>query len=186
MTISFSFSNLPYFRVSVVNFCQQYLLGNNTQNLHYPDCPHIRLQNFCLTFRRAVKIPKLQHRRDLKVSASLHFCYVTEQDDVGYSDVAAAVAAAKSRQLCQTLRPHRQQPNRLFCPWDSPGKNTGVGCHFLLQCTKVKNESQVVQSCLTLSDSMDSSLPGSSVLGILLARVLEWVAIAFSEQNYVN
>ena len=88
--------------------------------------------------------------------------------------------------MLDSVRPHRWQPNRLFCPWDSPGKNTGVGCHFLLQGTKVKNESQVAQSCLTLSDSMDSSLPGSSVLGILLARVLEWVAIAFSEQNYVN
>ena len=66
-------------------------------------------------------------------------------------------------------------------PWDSPGKNTGVGCHFLLQCMKVKSESEVAQSCLTLSDSMDCSLPGSSVHGIFQARVLEWGAIAFSE-----
>ena len=63
---------------------------------------------------------------------------------------------------------------------DSPGKNTGVGCHFLLQCMKVKSESEVVQSCLTLSDPMDCSLPGSSVHGIFQARVLEWGAIAFS------
>ena len=62
-------------------------------------------------------------------------------------------------------------------PWDSPGKNTGVGCHFLLQCTKVKNESEVAQLCLTLSDPMDCSLPGSSVHGIFQARVLEWGAI---------
>ena len=61
------------------------------------------------------------------------------------------------------VRPHRRQPTRLRCPWDSPGKNTGVGCHFLLQCMKVKSESEVAQSCLTLSDSMDCSLPGSSV-----------------------
>ena len=65
-------------------------------------------------------------------------------------------------------------------PWDSPGKNTGVGCHFLLQCMKVKSESEVTQSCLTLRDPMDYSLPGSSVHGILQARVLEWGAIAFS------
>ena len=65
-------------------------------------------------------------------------------------------------------------------PWDSPGKNSGVGCHFLLQCMKVKSESEVVQSCLTLSDPMDCSPPGSSVHGIFQARVLEWVDIAFS------
>ena len=65
-------------------------------------------------------------------------------------------------------------------PWDSPGKNTGVGCHFLLQCMKVKSESQVAQSYPTLSDPMDCSLPGSSAHGIFQARVLEWAAIAFS------
>jgi len=65
-------------------------------------------------------------------------------------------------------------------PWDSPGKNTGVGCHFLLQCIKVKSESEVAQSCLTLSDPMDCSTPGSSIHGIFQARVLEWVAISFS------
>ena len=76
--------------------------------------------------------------------------------------------------------PHRQQPTRLLCPWDSPGKNTGVGCHFPLQCMKVKSESEVAQSCPTLSDPMDCSLPGSSAHGIFRARVLEWGAIAFS------
>ena len=65
--------------------------------------------------------------------------------------------------------------------WDPPGKNTGVGCHFLLQCMKVKSESEVAQSCLTLRDPMDGSLPGSSVHGIFPARILEWGAIAFSE-----
>ena len=74
----------------------------------------------------------------------------------------------------------RWQPTRLSRPWDSPGKNTGVGCHFLLQCMKVKSESEVTQSCLTLCDPMDSSLPGSSVHGIFQARVLERGAIAFS------
>ena len=70
---------------------------------------------------------------------------------------------------------------RLPCPWDSPGKNTGVGCHFLLQCMKVKSESEVAQSCPTLLDPMDCSLPGSSIHGIFQAKVLEWGAIAFSE-----
>ena len=81
-------------------------------------------------------------------------------------------------QLCAT---HRQQPTRLPHPWDSPGKNTEVGCQFLLQCRKVKkNESEVAQSCPTLSDPMDCSLAGSSPHGIFQARVLEWGAIAFS------
>ena len=75
---------------------------------------------------------------------------------------------------------HRWQPMRLPCPWDSPGKNTGVGCHFLLQCMKVKSESEVAQSCPTLCDPRDGSPPGSPVLGILQARTLEWVAISFS------
>ena len=79
--------------------------------------------------------------------------------------------------MSDSVQPHRRQPTRLPHPWDSPGKNTGVGCHFLLQCMKVKSESEVVQSCLTLSDPMDCSLPGSSVHGVYQARVLEWVAI---------
>ena len=78
------------------------------------------------------------------------------------------------------MRPHRQQPTRLLCPWDSPGKNTGVGCHFLLQCRKMKRESEVAQSCPTLSEPMDCSLSGSSIHGIFQAGVLEWGAIAFS------
>ena len=90
---------------------------------------------------------------------------------------AAAAAAAKSPQLCPSVRPHRRQPTRLPHPWGSPGKNTGVGCHFLLQCMKVKSESEVAQLCQTLSDPMDCSLPGSSFHGIFQARELEWVAI---------
>ena len=83
--------------------------------------------------------------------------------------------------MSDSVRPHRQQPTRLPHPWDSPGKNTGVGCHFLLQCRKVKSESEVAQSCPTLSDPIDCSPPGSSVHGIFQARVLEWGAIAFSD-----
>ena len=78
------------------------------------------------------------------------------------------------------MQPHRWQPTRLPHPWDSPGKNTGVGCHFLLQCMKVKSESEVAQSCPTLTDPMDCSPPGSSIHGIFQARVMEWVAIFFS------
>ena len=76
--------------------------------------------------------------------------------------------------MSDSVRLHRRQPTRLPRPWDSPGKNTGVSCHFLLQCMKVKSESEVTQLCPTLSDPMDCSLPGSSVHGIFQARVLEW------------
>ena len=86
--------------------------------------------------------------------------------------------------MSDSVQPHRQQPTRLPQLWDSPGKNTGVGCHFLLQGMKVKSESQVAQSCLTLSNPMDCSPPGSSVRGIFQARVLEWGAIAFSGAHY--
>ena len=85
--------------------------------------------------------------------------------------------------MSHSVRPHRQQPTRLPPPWDSPGKNTGVGCHFLLQCMKVKSESEVAQSCPTLRDPMDCSLPGSSIHGTFQAKVLEWGAIAFSEED---
>ena len=91
-------------------------------------------------------------------------------------DWGRAAAAAKSLQSCPTLF----DPTRLPRPWDSLGKNTGGGCHFLLQCMKVKRESEVAQSSPTLSDPMDCSPPGSSVHGIFQARVLEWGAIAFS------
>ena len=74
--------------------------------------------------------------------------------------------------VSDSVRPH---------PWDSPGENTGVGCHFLLQCRKVKSESKVAQPCLTLRDPMDCSLPGSSIHGNFQARVLEWGATAFSK-----
>ena len=102
---------------------------------------------------------------------------------VGLSGISLPAATAKSLQLCPTLWPHRRQPTRLPRPWDSPGKNTGVGCHFLLQCMKVKSESEVTQSCLILSDPMDCSPSGSSVHGIFQAEVLEWGAIAFSDPS---
>ena len=86
-------------------------------------------------------------------------------------------------QLCATPSTAANQASR---PWDSPGKNTGVGCHFLLQCMKVKSESEVAQSCLTLSDPMDCSLPGSPVHGIFQARVLEWGAIALPSRIFIQ
>ena len=82
--------------------------------------------------------------------------------------------------MSDSVRPQRQQPTRFPRPWDSPGRNTGMGCHFLLQCMQVKSEREVAQSCPTLSNPMDCSLPGSSIHRILQARVLEWGAIAFS------
>ena len=82
-----------------------------------------------------------------------------------------------------SVRPHRRQPTRFPRPRDSPGKNTGVRCHFLLQCMKVKSESEVAQSCPTLRDPLDCSPPGSSIHRMFQARVPEWVAIAFHGRN---
>ena len=108
------------------------------------------------------------HSREVQKLCSIHLSLMF---------AAAAVASVVSN----SVQPHRQQPTRLPHPWDSPGKNTGVGCHFLLQCMKVKSESEVAQSCQTLSDPMDCSPPGSSIQGIFQASVLEWVVIAFSD-----
>ena len=88
--------------------------------------------------------------------------------------------------MSDSVRPHSRQPTRLCHPWDSLGKNTGVGCHFLLQCMKVKSESEVSQSCPTVSEPMDCSLPGSSVHGIFQAGVLEWGAIRGLFSSLVN
>ena len=85
--------------------------------------------------------------------------------------------------MSNSVRSHRWQPTRLPRPWDSPGKNTGVGCQFLLQCMKVKSESEVAQSCPALRDPMDHSPPDSSIHGIFQARVLECGAIVFSRPN---
>ena len=92
----------------------------------------------------------------------------------------AAAAAAKSLQSCLTLCDPKDSSPPGSRPWDSPSKNTGEGCHCLLQCMKVKSESEVAQSCPTLRDPTDCSLPGSSIHGSFQARALEWGAIAFS------
>ena len=95
-----------------------------------------------------------------------------------------AAAAAKLLQSCLTLcDPIDGSPPGSPHPWDSPGKNTGAGCHFLLQCMKVKSESEVAQSCLTPINPMDCSPPGSSIHGIFQARVLEWGVIASSNSG---
>ena len=107
--------------------------------------------------------------------------FLDVESKINYINVTlyyAMLCYAKSLQSCPTLCD--QQPTRLPHPWDSPGKNTGVGCHFFLPCMKVKSESEVAQSCPTLSDTMDCGPPGSSIHGIFQARVLEWGAIAFS------
>ena len=129
--------------------------GEDTQN-----CAN---EQFCLNSSRALKLGEYNEQIKNHV-------------------YAAAAAAAKSLQSCPTLQPQRRQPTRLPHPWDSPGKNTGVDRHFLLQCMKVKSESEVAQSCLIPSDPMDCSLPGFFVHGSFQARVLEWVVIAFSKQ----
>ena len=97
---------------------------------------------------------------------------------LGSNNILLLLSRFSRVRLCATPR---RQPTRLPRPWDSPVKNTGVGCHFLLQCMKVKRESEVAHLCLTLSDPMDCSLPGSPAQGIFQARVLEWGAIAFSQ-----
>ena len=107
-------------------------------------------------------------------------CLGSPMDRGARQDIVCC-CCCKSLQSYPTVQPHRWQPTRLPRPWDSPGKNTGVGCHFLLQCMKVKSESEVAQSCLTLCDPMDCSPPGSSIHGIFQARVLEWGATAFSD-----
>ena len=104
------------------------------------------------------------------------WCYLCQKPRA-QSGLEIVIPAANSLQACPTVRPHRRQPTRLPRPWDSPGKNTGVGCHFLLQCMRVKSESEVAQSCLTLSDPMGCSPPGSSDHGIF--RQEHWSGVPF-------
>ena len=95
--------------------------------------------------------------------------------------IAAAAAAAKLLQSCPTLcNPTDGSPPSSPVPGILQARTLELGCHFLLQCMKVKSESEVAQSCPTLRDPMGCSLSGFSVHGIFQARVLEWGAIAFS------
>ena len=108
--------------------------------------------------------------------------FLSESEEVWYT-VSCYCCCCITSVVSNSVRPHRRPPTRLPRPWDSSGRNTGVGCHFLLQCVKVKSESEVAQSCPTLGDPMDCSPPGSSVHWIFQARALEWGAIAFSNYN---
>ena len=120
-------------------------------------------------------LPKVPQCRDGFLNQHKENCFIA----------AAAAAAAKSLHVSDSVRPHRRQPTRLCRPWDFSGKNTGEGCHCLLQCMKVKSESEVAQLCPSLHDPMDCSPPSSSVHGIFQARVLEWVAIFLLHTNSV-
>ena len=124
---------------------------------------------------RSTLIPRANSTPDWLPTSTHSFVHPPSTCEAPPSAKCYVAAAAKS------LHPHRRQPTRLPCPWDSPGKNTGAGCHFLLQRVKVKSESEVAQSCPTLRNHFNCSLPGSSVHGIFQARALEWGAIAFSE-----
>jgi len=130
----------------------------------------------------------IQPRRSWQGGSQLFsLTVVDEEKRYPLKSIHAAAAAAKSLHSCLTLCDPTDGSPQDPHPWDSPGKNTGVGCHFLLQCMKVKSESEVAQSCTTLIDPMDCSPPGSSVHGIFQARILEWGAIAFSERHvYFN
>ena len=128
------------------------------------------------------------HRnRCFEVSLSLSLSLSVEWPVKNGQKSGYGAAAAKSLQSCLTLcDPTDGSPPGSPGPLGSPGKNTGVGCHFLLQCMKGKSESEVAQSCPTPSDPMDCSLPGSSIHGIFQARELEWVAIAFSQDHSLD
>ena len=138
---------------------------------NYPRPTGLKQHNFVIFVQTS-----LSQKSETGLTKLKSYC---QQDCIPSTNSSCQVTSVVS----DSVRPHRQQPTRLPRPWDSPGKNTGVGCHFLLQCMKVKSQSEVTQSCPTLSDPMDCSPPGSSVHGIFQARVLEWGAIAFSTQT---
>ena len=143
------------------------------------NCPHPHFYNFYST-----SCPN--HSPPQSYLPVFHFCSMFTSMNVLLRIIVNSCCCCVASVVSDSVRPHRRQPNRLLRPWDSPGKSTGVGCHFLLQCMKIKSESEVAQSCPTLSDPMNYSLPGSSVHGIFQTRVLDWVAIAFSKALKVN
>ena len=150
------------------------------------DCNHEIKRRLLLGTKAMTNLDSILKSKDITLPTKVHLVKAVVFPIVMYGceswtiKKAAAAAAAKSLQSCLTVRPHRWQPTKLPHPWESPGKNTGVGCHFLLQCMKVKSESEVTQSCPTPSDPMDCSPPGSSVHGIFQARVLEWASMMLS------
>ena len=145
----------------------------NPQTLHLNPCPQRLVQIF--------NVPSRSLRPHVPgTSSPLWSSHLEKLRDVRRIYCLLCCCCWVASVVSDSVRPHRRQPTRLPRPWDSPGKSTGVGCHFLLQCRKVKSESEVAQSCPTLSDPMNCSLPGSSVHGIFQARVLEWGATDFS------
>ena len=149
------------------------------------DCSHEMKRHFLLGRKAMTNLDSILKSRDITMPTKVHMVKAIVFPLVMYGCESWSIKKACHHQvasvLSDSMRPHRQQPTRLPRPWDSPGKNTGVGCHFLLQCMKVKSESEVAQLCPTLSNPMDCSPPGSPVHGIFQARVLEWGAIAFSD-----
>ena len=131
---------------------------------------YIKVSNIILTDEILDALPQTQGKG---MGGHLFYFFLIRQ----FCCCVASVAS-------DSVPPHKRQPTRLLHLRDSQGKNTGLGCHFLLQCMKAKSESEVAQSCPTLSDPMDCSLPGSSVHGIFQARVLEWGATALSEGSF--
>ena len=121
---------------------------------------------------RVFHTKRSKSERERQISCDITYTWTLKKK---WNEVASVVS--------HSVWPHRRQSTRLPSPWDSPGKNTGVDCHFLLQWVKVKSESEVSQSCPTLCDPMDCSLPVSSIHGIFQARVLEWGAIVFSKSQ---
>ena len=122
----------------------------------------------------------LYKKSHMSLGLCFYFCYLPHQYfPILLYQHCCCYCCSVTSVMSNSVRLHRWQPTRLPFLWDSPGKNTEAGCHFLLQCMKVKSESEATQSCPTLSDLLDCSLLGSSN-GIFQARVLEWVAIAFS------
>ena len=139
----------------------------------------LRRNNIFVVAKCNAKLGKLE-QQNAKKTNKLDFVLKQMNDYILIKFSTTCCCRQVAPVVSDSERPHRPQPTRLCPPWDSPGTNTRVGCHCLLQCMKVKCEREVAQSCLTLWDPMDCSLPGSSVDGIFQARLLEWVAIAFS------
>ena len=150
------------------------MTGRNINNFRYADDTTLMAESEEELKSLLMKVKEENEKVDLKLN-------IQKTKIMAFGPISSVQFSGSV--VSNSVQPQRRQPKRLPRPWDSPGKNTGVGCHFLLQCMKVKSESEVTRSCLTLSDPMDCSLPGSSIHGIFQARVLEWGAIAFSKSR---
>ena len=149
-------------------------------------CGH-EIRHLLLGRKVRTNLDSIWKSRDITLPTKVHLVKAMVFPVVMYGceswTIKKAAAAAVPSVISDSVQPHRQQTIRLRRPWDSPGKNTGVGCHFLLQCMKMKSENEVAQLCLTLHHPMGCSLPGSSVHGIFQARELEWVIVSFSNKE---